>query len=128
MSLQKEPQWKDITDVYIQKNVVRYLKFADFATDVKMNCISQLFLGMLPSVIWELLSTLQKYDWLYGIDDLIAKHIFKQNTVLCMINKVILAFFEFHKLSGLDYEYWRVLKLGIFKSPPLGLLALKSCI
>ena len=29
------------------------------------------FLGMLPSVIWELLSTLQKNDWLYGIDDLI---------------------------------------------------------
>ena len=53
--------------------VVRYLKFADFATDVKTNCISQLFLGMLPSVIWELLSTLQKNDWFYGIDDLIAK-------------------------------------------------------
>ena len=96
MSLKKDSQWKDITDVYrYQKNVVRYLKFADFATDVKTNCISQLFLGMLPSVIWELLSTLQKYDWLYGIDDLIAKHNFKQNTVLCTINRVILAFLSF---------------------------------
>ena len=40
------------------------------------------FFGMLPSVIWELLSTLQKNDWLYGIDDLIAKHIVKQNNII----------------------------------------------
>ena len=67
------------------------------------------FLGMLPSVIWELLSTLQKNDWLYGIDYLIAKHIVKQNNILFISNKVILAFFFnftnfLYKLSGLDYE------------------------
>ena len=44
LSSQKEPQWKDVTDVYrYQKNVVKYLKFADFATDAKTNCRCQLF-------------------------------------------------------------------------------------